>query len=131
MKLNEIRLGNLFYPIDKSKEIHLPVNIPFKVWSVGPTSVKAYESTKEPTQLLNSDLVDFRSDEIAGIPITEEILLKYGFVKSANFKFIHPLDDSYTIIKGEGFYVSNVLYEVKYIHQLQNIHFALTGKELE
>ena len=33
---NELRLGNLFYPIDRSNKVHLPIEIaPIKVCTIG------------------------------------------------------------------------------------------------
>jgi hypothetical protein len=68
-------------------------------------------------------------EEYKPIPLTEEWLLKFGFV----------------YLKGHGWVVGDVFsfnindsfeldwYEqapLKYVHQLQNLYFALTGKEL-
>jgi hypothetical protein len=75
------------------------------------------------------------------IPLTEEWLLKFGFIQKKT--------------KGRGFYLNDILLrlendkyetiliaddpfcghlveqEIKYVHQLQNLYFALTGNELE
>ena len=79
------------------------------------------------------------------IPLTEEWLLKFGFVKGDNISCndyfyrkvidrneltINP--DNGICIWGETIRdneVSTVL--IKYVHQLQNLYFALTGNELE
>ena len=65
------------------------------------------------------------------IPLTEEWLLKFGF-KNIKFKyeinnFIIWLDprSTYYYLNYEG---GNI--EIKYVHELQNLYFALTGKEL-
>jgi len=68
------------------------------------------------------------------IPLTEEILLKVGFVKG----IVNTLINAYclfsfylTIHEDKLFYEwkgGNI--EIKYLHQLQNLYFALTGKEL-
>ena len=70
------------------------------------------------------------------IPLTEEWLIKFGFVKSLD----------YWVISNKGFFVGITLKEViypmfdidnpmliktlKHVHQLQNLYFALTGEEL-
>lgn len=70
------------------------------------------------------------------IPLTEEWLLKFGFVANRyNDVFeLYPLmfDCEYTD-KGEW----NISYdghplstEIQHVHQLQNLYFALTGEEL-
>ncbi|MDP9954687.1 hypothetical protein J2X97_000324 [Epilithonimonas hungarica] len=69
--------------------------------------------------------------EIDPISLTEEWLLKFGFEKTKNFKYIHNKLPNHKIVFGNGFYLSYVINEIKYVHQLQNIHFALTGEELQ
>lgn len=75
-------------------------------------------------------------DEIKPIPLTEEWLLKFGFEKHLN----------YWMIPSKGFFIgvtlNNEIYPMfdtdnpipiktlKYVHQLQNLYFALTGQEL-
>jgi hypothetical protein len=72
------------------------------------------------------------------IPLTEEILLKCGFVKD-------ELHDCFVIWQSESdvaieFFVNEIhlvgyssaepIENCKYLHQLQNLYFALTGTEL-
>lgn len=73
------------------------------------------------------------------IPLTEEILLKCGFEKINKHKeldshgylmdgmeYLHTIDNGITFTDS----VQNEI-EFKYLHQLQNLYFALTNKELE
>lgn len=73
------------------------------------------------------------------IPITKEWLLKFGFKENDN---IYKLNNFGKFIFFEhlnsfGFYPSGLLNSLmrmdnlKSVHQLQNLYFALTGKELE
>lgn len=68
------------------------------------------------------------------IPLTEEWLLKFGFE--------NHMDSEYTIsISGDKFYLYKLdrIFSlnigrglvVRYVHQLQNLYFALTNKELK
>ena len=50
MKITELRLSSLFYPIDRSKEIHLPIETPFKVCTIG-FKVEAIPYDKVPAQV--------------------------------------------------------------------------------
>lgn len=74
-----------------------------------------------------------------GVPLTEEILLKCGFDKYSD----HSNEITY-LSKDAGYFIQvydNSVYfglnyedyrkEVKYLHQLQNLYFALTSEELE
>ena len=86
----------------------------------------------------------YNEDELNPIPLTPEILEKAGFVgkyKSVGYSFIKDgvglssqdeTDDGFPIRD----YVFHVYYNytgvpIFYVHQLQNLYFALTGEELE
>jgi len=73
-------------------------------------------------------------DSVKPIPITEEWLLKFGFVP-------HPPDtDSFypyywrkTIrinYKENKWYIAHHAVYIHYVHELQNLYFALIGEEL-
>lgn len=68
-----------------------------------------------------------------GIPLTEEWILKFGF------ECIFTHDDHYYYLESldlgldrsyQPFGIGKYKVEFKYVHQLQNLYFALTGKEL-
>ncbi len=62
------------------------------------------------------------------IPLTEEWLLKFGFLNFGNRWSNNQL--SLDIIQSNGYYMANVTQEIKYVHQLQNLYFVLTYEEL-
>ena len=77
------------------------------------------------------------------IPLTEEWLLKFGFekithdVRSYSYH-ICDKNERYWFFRISGQFgtitreITCVLsYEIKHVHQLQNLYFALTGEELE
>ena len=76
---------------------------------------------------------------IEPIQITEEWLLNFGFVlygKEATDS--NSPSDWYWIKKGFKFSIDNLTYlnnqlgvKIKYVHQLQNLYFALVGSELQ
>ena len=87
---------------------------------------------------LVDDIEDFKP-----IPLTEEWLVKFGFEYIEHWP-------NYRIPTNDGYYNSIQLYEnewhynndssdagcyyvatIKYVHQLQNLYFALTNEELE
>lgn len=79
------------------------------------------------------------------IELTEEVLLKIGFVKEneVNRMYNNRCVVSYYIgnfykelvieVRREnGFYKNNMVhYDIKYLHQLQNAYYLLTNEELE
>lgn len=79
--------------------------------------------------------VDFTIKEISSIQLTEEWLLKFGFNE------MEPSEYTYDAYSKRGIQFWNrdnklviekpsVSYPLKYVHQLQNLYFALTGEEL-
>lgn len=83
-------------------------------------------------------------DNIEPIPLTPEILEKCGFVlisknsywcfkNEVGFVLCMWMADSCVQgfeVKG-SFYYGDSYIEIKYLHQLQNIYFSLTGEELD
>jgi hypothetical protein len=76
-------------------------------------------------------------DNVEYIPLTEEWLLKFGFETSDwdnNSTYRKMIgNNDYTIVFDEysNTMVGDILIkEIKYVHQLQNLYFALTGEEL-
>lgn len=75
-------------------------------------------------------------DRINPIKLTEERLIKFGFEKRKDscFKFggyehtisLHKNADKYRVE-----IVTQSIAYIEYVHQLQNLYFALTGEELE
>lgn len=73
-------------------------------------------------------------DDYRAIPLTEEILLKFGFEKDGNvyrniLKNRLYVDMTNPIAIYFGNY-NGILVMLDYAHQLQNLYFALTGEEL-
>lgn len=108
LKSNELREGNFVYDVNNEMYLKLPCVDIFMI-SVGSERESKYEPIK----------------------ITEEILFKSGFVNW------DKVDDCY-IVKGLIIWKCNEMFlcykngvQVKYLHQLQNLYFALTNKELE
>jgi hypothetical protein len=122
MKANELRIGNYVNYESEIKQIS-GITSNNDVFYVG-------DSAPE-------DLGEFES-----IPLTEEWLIKFGFESVGfggnRFVLYNAIDGtSNFVIETDGI----ILYpqidydivcwsEFKYVHQLQNLYFALTGEEL-
>ena len=119
MKANELRIGNFVYLSDKEK-----------VW-----------------EILDGHEIDECDDNPFSqpIPLTEEWLLKFGFHKKDAEWYLHPCFELKIIVFNKGefngvmFYTRTIhtdftpIYStthMNYVHQLQNLYFALTGEEL-
>lgn len=117
--ITELRIGNLVYYKNNILEVE-------------------YLYCKEP----------FDAEFYTAIPLTEEWLFKFGFVQkkynagnSIGFEIptnkgnlilliwkVAPLPDNWIM---QVFIGTINISEIKYVHQLQNLYYALTGKELE
>lgn len=78
----------------------------------------------------------FLNDDIMPIPLTHEWLERFGYVKDTTdkkwYKLPHHLPPIYQW-KAGAFGMDGLPLNVKsleYVHQLQNLYFALTGEEL-
>ena len=78
-------------------------------------------------------------EDLQPIPLTEEWLLKFGFENDGSYW--RPKDCWHRYVFHQRAFFTNVLNlepeggivphaQVYYVHQLQNLYFALTGKEL-
>src|SRR6266516_2837844 len=63
------------------------------------------------------------------IPITPEWLERCTFKKDFNISRYFETDN-YLIDLNQGQDLSGISVEIKYLHQLQNLYYALTGEEL-
>jgi len=91
--------------------------------------------------------------DITPIPLTEDWLIRFGFtivkeVVSSLTEFLlkdiykglktahigeNPVTDDYLFAlksNGDNWYFQNKFHTIKYVHQLQNLYFCLTGEEL-
>lgn len=136
MKATELRIGNYINTINRGGEVHLPDDTVFTIQKLG-SKCELCIIDKKPWEEIN--LPEIFYYDLSPIPLTEEWLLKFGFnllgntISHACFGD-NPITHDYMIklIKTdkEWFY-KNSYHEIKYVHQLQNLYFALTGEELK
>lgn len=97
--------------------------------------------------IVNCTFRGYDLDELHPIPLTEEILLKCGFEKEGSYNYrynnlkIHEINLKSCWVDASNsehvwyfvFHQAGKMFHIKckYLHQLQNLYFALTGKELE
>ena len=124
LKANELRINNYVLDIDGD------------VLSIS-------EITKDYVSFNKCNLKS-RYSKIKPIHLTEEWLLKFGFGKSDEHELGHNLNDNFGFYydyhfkrfrletsDNDGLNYADVLLNIKHVHQLQNLYFALTNKELE
>jgi hypothetical protein len=111
MKANELRIGNLCQ--DKISGAQL------KVTGTHKNDISFY--------VIDRNLFPLQPGwQAEPIPLTEEWLVKFGLM-STELGFWNNGDAIYFDYGKEN----EKSIELKYVHQLQNLYFALTGEELE
>jgi|TARA_R100000501_G_C2608316_1_gene103522 hypothetical protein len=138
IKASELRIGNYVDMIDRSQEIHLPVGIVKKIGQIGLFGVHLYEPKNFAEQTVPEGTP---INEVTGIPLTEEWLIKFGFAidltkTEPSYKKWMMGYRCYIVDDKQGtrfeFWIEDryCLVDIKYVHTLQNLYFALTGEEL-
>ena len=140
MEVEELRIGNLVTTVEGTKHFEKELEVEFL------TNNNCYD-LDAPLDSING----YELNKVIPILITEEWLVRFGFKRldkgdvSAQFYIgENPLTHDWLFdlkwikdyekippypLKGFPFY-RNGLFEVKHVHQLQNLYFALTGEEL-
>jgi hypothetical protein len=120
MKANELRIGNYLLPGDH-----------FIVTAIRENGLIDMENPEYP----EDDYCTKGIEEIEPTPLTEEWLVKFGFTiwKAGwmNYQgqiYIKPVDGLVEI--GDSWGDTIEVNNIEYVHQLQNLYFALTGEEL-
>jgi hypothetical protein len=124
MKATELRIGNI---VDLGNRIA-------KVIEIGHSSCVVVDL--DETQ---DTIEDY--ERVQGLILTDEWLLKFGFLKiteqnppkyGVEYIFRIQIEDRTYLIKpyNSKFFNCNTATDIEYIHQLQNLYFALTNKEL-
>ena len=121
---NELRIGNVI-------EANTP---PMIVQAINKDSVELYMPGSE------ADNFEEDLEKCNGIPLTPEILEKCGFEwdifwqrfadKRGRYYLQEANDSGYNIFNGKWKQQINWMKSLEYLHQLQNLYFALTGEEL-
>lgn len=123
MKEQELRIGN-YVKVDGDSNIYTICSI----HEGGSLKVKipGYEPESSGIRKINP------------IPLTEQWLIDFGLLKKPNHKCFHikGMDFHIPIMSG-GYYDNEYGLDEEnritlfYVHQLQNLYFALTGEELQ
>lgn len=77
----------------------------------------------------------FDDEKTSPIPLTPEVLEKCGFDYTESLHRLGELEigydnEDFMLMQYSLRYKKAIILKVKYLHQLQNLYFALTGEEL-
>jgi hypothetical protein len=128
MNAKELRLGNFVFDNE---------NIPMQIAKLETEKYTDWNSGNTVNAILEKDGQYYESDIMNYIPLTEQWLIDFGFKEEIK---LGNVISSYNVFKLEDFtYNSNhgwwymnisLKNQPKYVHQLQNLYFALCGEEL-
>lgn len=81
------------------------------------------------------DMTGMTGSKIEGILLTEEWLEKFGFYKHNNAWILKDIGNNptvfhFSIYDDLSYNTAELQPPLEYVHQLQNLYFALTGEEL-
>ena len=124
IKVNDLRIGNWLYYTHTAKH-------PMQVIGVR-------------NDWVSLDFAESREDEVNPIPLTEKLLKRLRFKNLGEestrdtrilvFKkneFYIGLDNGFWLLNhSNNSYYTFALRRLKYVHELQNAYYAMTGKEL-
>ena len=123
MKSNELIIGQTYMSVKWRKAVSL-------------TAEDIHELVERAE---GADISHYINQIFKPIPLTEEWLLKFGFVERAighndfGMNVVYEIQNIEVIHYNDGtFYVSIFDNDIhlEYVNQLQNLYFALTGEEL-
>jgi hypothetical protein len=124
MKASELRIGNYIHDVNHpERECRI-----FRL-----TSGSNYNIAYSYGKCYEDGYSYEKTDALQGIPLTEDCLLKFGFEK-INHRIEGIIYQKEWLILSETFMTNwrgGRVGRMESVHQLQNLYFALTGKELE
>lgn len=135
MKANELRIGNYVKPL--VGELEHVMCVDWIGWKIGGDLID------ENYEEFLSSYQELEHEDVEGIPLTEQWLLKFGFEKDNfcpdEYDRLYTMYSFGSFYKKEDYFLPKPYYfadafgdnfKLRYVHQLQNLYFALTGEEL-
>lgn len=127
MEVKELRISN-YLTITESAKKDLWNCIEINIKNIY-CEVESFSNDEIYLIIDNYESIEFGYEDVKPILLTEEILLKCGYKK---------FDNNHYIILGHMIYMLSDMFIcdkngiiIKYLHQLQNLYFAINGKELK
>lgn len=127
----ELRIGNLV----GLNLAEFPDNF-FRMIEIAEHACVVTDRIADNTQLVDREY--FEAEQLEGIPLTAEWLERFGFPKRLDGAFMDARYRGFcmrvTPMNPSGFKWTSSRFgpviELKYVHQLQNLYYALTSEEL-
>lgn len=125
MKANELMIGNWVYDGERTQ-------FPMWVQTIGEDYMYLNFEGNE------GDVWESTPEELQGIPLSHDLLIKIGFERSGARFYVHKKTyfELFDLLKGVYVAtVNNAEYRIgkpiKYLHQLQNLYYSLEEEQLK
>lgn len=117
MKPNELRFGNIVYAKNEIETI---------------IGIERQRVVVFANGMINGEGVEYK--DIKGIPLTADLLRRFGFTAIEDSNYYDDQYGNQLYFKGDSaIWVFNshpIRHDIKYLHELQNIYYALIGAEI-
>lgn len=147
----ELRIGNYFYRINRSRQVHLPDGEVLKVLRISLFGAE-YCNADENPMTINHDFYKVDLRDISPIRLTPQWLERASFRNNSKGLFTMGNADTTLCVQDRSFIgftdntfsigiryddwdqdpvtINNFAFNIKYVHELQNIWPFLTNEEL-
>lgn len=128
MKATELRIGNLVHGISTGANgVRLPNTLTnFVVHTIEFWGCEVYMLGDNPAQ--QKELPEFKYFDLAPIKLTEKWLVRFGF-EQRSYDIL--MKNGVSFVERNGvWHLSGYEKTINFVHELQNLYFALTGEEL-
>lgn len=131
MEASELRIGNLIEIIYRGGTVHLPPPIPFKITGIKRFHFEAYWDNGSPEYMQQPK--EFHFSDAYPIYLDEVWLKRLGWKEMKDTDIDTWWKLGWIINKdadGKWFTVKGDKVILDYVHELQNLYFSITKKEL-
>jgi hypothetical protein len=147
MKPTELRIGNLVDVINRSGEMHVPTGVALTVIAVGLFDIQAIPNEIPIHEETGNVIMNIPLRDVCGIPLTIEWLTKFGLSQHEHgegrrYSYLNGYwsNQDVDFVYKAGYLCSENYYsesfnrinksEIKFVHEFQNIWYAITNEEL-
>ena len=134
MNAKDLRIGNIVDTINRANEIHLPANCPMQVGQIELFKVHLYGFEVDPVAKVQ--YIEMDVNDLSPIALNKEWMEIFDFKNDfdSDDYWYHPKMRTFSTSRGRV-YLPYKCYDSSapcgYVHELQNLFFALTGNELK
>lgn len=133
MYTNELRIGNLINPVNYASGLHIPdTRLVLEVTEIHTFKI---QTIRNGESAVSTEYTEYDITNVHPIWASEEWLLKFGFIKS-NHYYESPCGVMTLQYFGTRLCLTThqedmLSSKITFVHQLQNLYFALTQNELK